>query len=121
CACGDGAGGGIANNGTTTITGSTFRFNQAAGGNDNHSTGAFPGLGFGGAIGSSGPKLMVSDSIFDHYQAVGGNRNSGVPGTVSLAPGAAFGGGIDGFARDHTINRSTVAHNHAIGGNETAG
>src|SRR5208282_2049987 len=84
---GIGYGGAILNTGLLTVTGSTFRHNQAIGGNNNVSA-RFSGEGTGGAIGSGGPGgplavLIVSGSSFDHNVAVGGNGNKVTPPTQS--------------------------------------
>lgn len=124
-----GGGGAINNTSTVTITGSTFRDNQAIGGND--SVGVVrPGLGVGGAILSGGPlgpaaKLVVIDSAFEHNQAIGGSGNqssSSNPAPSILGPNDAFGGAINVSAGTaNTFSGCTFEHNSAIAGAGGAG
>ena len=114
-----GGGGAIFNISTVTVTGSTFRHNQAIGGNDSSGP-TRPGLGHSGAIvsgASLGPTamLVVSGSTFDHNQAIGGNRNTGT-GSGLTGPNHAFGGGVHVSGGIATITGSTFKHNAAIAG-----
>src|SRR5262249_60778402 len=74
-----GLGGGINNTGSLTVTGSTFRHNQAIGGNDSSSA-SRPGLGAGGAILSGGPPGAPAPGgrgrPFAHQPATGGHTES---------------------------------------------
>jgi hypothetical protein len=119
---GDGAlacpagGGGIANFGRLTVTGSRFSFNQAVGGNNCFSL-YLSGHGYGGAIasGALGALMDVQDSDFDHNQAIGGNGNiSPVPATVG--PNKSSGGAIDVTGGTATITNCTLDHNLSVGG-----
>ena len=78
-----GEGGAIHNGGVLTVEHSTFRDNQAIGGD--HNTGnSYIGLGFAGAIANGGSSasevLTVSGSTFDHNLALGGNYNTATSG-----------------------------------------
>ena len=65
---------------------------------------------------TNGAVLNVSDSTFDHNQAIGGSYNEQT-GPVSLAIGPNIGsGGGALIAGPATISDSTVDHNQAIGG-----
>jgi len=129
---GIGYGGAIQNTGLLTVTGSTFRHNQAIGGKNNVSA-RFSGEGTGGAIGSGGPGgslavLIVSGSSFDHNVAVGGNGNMVTPPLQSsplppgYGPNSAGGGAISITQASGTIENSTFVenstfdHNQALGG-----
>jgi hypothetical protein len=118
----EGAGGALENTGALTVRGSTFRDNQAIGGNDSSST-VRPGLGVGGALISGGPSgplatLALSTSTFDHNQAVGGNDNqdSSNPAPSVLGPNDAFGGGIHLSGGTAAVSDCTFEHNAAIAG-----
>jgi hypothetical protein len=114
-----GGGGAIFNISTVTVTGSTFRHNQAIGGNDSSGP-TRPGLGVAGAIvsgASLGPTamLVVSGSTFDHNQAIGGNHNTG-PASALTGPNDAFGGGVHVSGGIATVSGCTFEHNAAIAG-----
>ena len=130
-----GYGGGLLNfTGTITVRGSTFRGNAAIGGSN--ATAQFgrghvgDGSG-GGFININGGTATVSDSIFDHNVALGGNGNVG--GTSLEGGVGAFivrwgqGGAItnEGWNLDNgttlTISRLTLTHNEAIGGARNSG
>ena len=120
-----GNGGAIFNGSNLTVTDSTFRHNQAIGGNDNNGS-RLIGLGTGGAIGNGGPTathvvLDVSGSTFDHNQAIGGNDNQGIPNPL-FGPNAAGGGAIQIVqGSGNKIRNSTFDHNQAIGGQGAPG
>jgi hypothetical protein len=93
-----------------TITFSTFRHNQAVGGNDNPGTSP-SGNGLGGAIYVEIGMLDVSESRFDHNQAIGGNSN--LPRIVGAG---GFGGAIEFVSASGTISRCALDQNEALGG-----
>jgi hypothetical protein len=116
-----GGGGGIANFGSLTVTGSRFSFNQGIGGS-NCASQFLSGHGIAGAIssGSAVATLIVSDSVFDHNRAIGGNGNiSPVPATIG--PDKASGGAIDVTGGTATIDGCTFKHNWSIGGSGASG
>jgi hypothetical protein len=121
---GEGVGGGIANpnpTGTLSVIGSTFRDNQAIGGNDNVGD-TLPGTAEGGAISSGGASLSVTESTFDHNQAIGGNGNQvTVPEPAILGPNVAIAGAVGILGGIVTIGDSTFDHNQALGGQGAAG
>src|SRR5277367_4480432 len=89
-------GGAITNNGTLTVTDSTFSGNQATAGSQ--------GIGVGGAIWSEGT-LTVTDSTLSGNQATGGSQG-----------GLGFGGAIFN-AGTGTVTDSTFSGNQAtVGG-----
>jgi len=132
-------GGGISNASILEVTGSsTFRHNQAIGGDDNFdstSTGV-AGLGVGGAISSGSPvgkgsTLTVIESSFDHNQAIGGNGNRvftpplvapivGLNGGGGGAITVLRGSGSSGKDALDLVN-CTLDHNLAVGGQGAAG
>jgi hypothetical protein len=125
-------GGAIYNDNDLTVTGSLFYGNQAVGGSNITNSDALSGPATGGAI-SSGTNerligatesavLNVSQCIFSHNQAHGGDGNlaSAVPQGVASA-GGVFGGGICVFQGVATISQSVLDHNQAIGGDSAAG
>jgi hypothetical protein len=123
----EGAGGALENTGALTVSGCTFRRNQAIGGNDSLST-IRPGLGVGGALISGGPAgplatLVLSTSTFDHNLAIGGNDNqdSSNPAPSVLGPNDAFGGGIHISGGKAAISDCSFEHNAAIAGAGGAG
>jgi hypothetical protein len=117
-----GAGGGIFNSGYASIEGSRFTRNQAIGGNDCSGT-ILTGHGAAGALMSGGfvsTELVVSDSVFDHNQAIGGNGNQTlVPG--GLGPGKSSGGAVDVTGGTATFDGCTLEHNVSIGGSGYSG
>jgi hypothetical protein len=123
---GVGLGGAISNASTIVVQASTFRFNQAIGGDGNGGALATGG-GVGGAIATGNPLsatnlLTVSGGDFDHNQAVGGNGNtSSVPYPPSLAPNTGGGGAIVVIVGSGSIDGSTLEHNQALGGPGTTG
>jgi hypothetical protein len=125
---GDGSGGGFINldNGTATVSDSTFDHNEALGGDSNAGgtslaggVGAFiVGWGQGGAITNEGwergggTTLTASHLTITHNEAIGGAGNSG-----NLLAGAGIGGGLNAWwiASVVTIRDSQFAHNNASG------
>jgi hypothetical protein len=96
-----------------TVTGSTFRHNQAIGGSGCFSP-ILSGHGSGGAIGSQGA-LTVSDSRFDHNLAIAGENNTtALPS--GFGPNKATAGAINISGGEATIEGCTFEHNQAIGG-----
>jgi hypothetical protein len=122
---GEGAGGALENTGALTVSGCTFSFNQAIGGNENIST-VRPGLGVGGALISGGPAgplatLVLTGSTFDYNEAIGGNGNqSSNPAPSVLGPNDAFGGGIHISGGQATVRDCYFEHNAAIAGSGSA-
>ena len=88
--CGLGNGNVVNSGAALTITGSSFSDNSAVGGDGDIGTQA--GSAYGGAISPLGP-AFISDSTFDHNQALGGSDGNSGPGQqvdgVSLAQGGA--------------------------------
>ncbi|MGO9451151.1 MAG: choice-of-anchor Q domain-containing protein [Candidatus Binataceae bacterium] len=99
-----GYGGAIFNNGTVTVTNSTFLANHATGGPGGTD---FPGGdGFGGAIANEGT-VTVTNSTFSANQATGGPAGS-------TTGGAGFGGAIYSNGTV-TVTNSTFSANQANG------
>ena len=122
---GIGGGGAILNDATMIVIGSSFRDNQAIGGDNNVST-SHNGHALGGGIMSGtllalvsagSASLMVDQSTFDHNEALGGNDNH-VAGTVPMseAPDNGYGGGIAVYQGSAAVQSSTLTHNRAVGG-----
>jgi hypothetical protein len=100
-----GSGGGIENDGSLTVTLSTFTNNVASGGAYAAPiTGPITEGSAGGAIDSQGPLLTVSDSEFTHNEAVG----------PSTGTGEGNGGAINSSSAG-TITNSTFNGNEALG------
>ena len=97
----DGEGGAIINQGTLTVTNSTFSANQAAGGGGGHH-----GDGDGGAISNQGT-LTVTNSTFSANQANGGSG-----GPDSNGDGGAI---FNANASTLTVTNSTFSANQAAG------
>jgi hypothetical protein len=118
---GPAGGGGIANFGRLTVTGSRFSFNLAVGGNNCVSP-FLSGHGYGGAIASGAPGALmdVQDSGFDHNQAIGGNGNIS-PQPATLGPNKSSGGAIDVTGGTATISNCTLDHNLSVGGAGASG
>ena len=124
-----GQAGAIYNAASLTITGSSFRDNQAVGGDRNVSD-LYSGDSVGGGISSGNHTLLaghggtdavlkVSQSTFSHNQAVGGDDNTllpGVPPDPSYGPGNGSGGGVFVFQGSATILQTTLDSNQARGG-----
>ncbi len=96
-----GSGGGIENDGSLTVTGSTFTNNVASGGSF---TDPITEGSAGGAIDSQGPSLTVTSSLFAGNQAVG-------PATGT---GEGNGGAINNSSTA-TLTGSTFTDNSALG------
>jgi hypothetical protein len=111
-------GGAIDNLGTLTVSGTTFTSNLAQGASSIRSNSSTPdtGSGVGGALFSSGP-VNVTDSAFDHNQAIGGSQNNSTRGGT----GEAGGGAIFNFGSALTVTLSRFSYNQAIGGNDNQG
>lgn len=122
-AVGYGVGGGLINEGTATITNSTFDHNEALGGSFNGgASGSFRfGRGGGGGIFNAlffePVTLTVSNCTFTDNRAVGGAGNAGGP-----LSGAGTGGGLaNQNGATATVTGSTFTGNQAIGGAGAAG
>lgn len=131
-------GGAIYNDNDLTVAGSLFYGNRAVGGSNiglgsnMTDSDSFSGPATGGAI-SSGTNerllgfresavLNVSQCIFSHNQAQGGNGNfSSVVRQGLASAGSVLGGGIVVFQGVATISQSVLDHNQAIGGNGADG
>jgi hypothetical protein len=105
-------GGAIDNDGTATVTGSTFTRNLAVG-----TAGGTGSSGHGGAIGSDGP-LTVASSTFSRNQALGAPVASGFTTTTLASDG--IGGAIVAFDTT-SISNSTFTSNEAAGGDGGVG
>lgn len=119
---GIGGGGALFSSGQAFIEGSRFTRNQAIGGNDCY--GPFlTGHGAAGAVLSGGfttTLLDVTDSVFDHNQAIGGDGNrTDAPG--GLGPGKASGGAVDITGGTGTFSGCTLEHNLSVGGSAHSG
>src|SRR5262249_49016002 len=120
-----GAGGGINNSGSLTVTNSTFSHNQAIGGNDSSSA-IRPGTGVGGAILSGGPRnpagLVGRARTFDHKPALGGNgeQSRHEPPPPKQRPPPRFRRRRP-TPRGAATSGCTVEHNAAIAGAGGAG
>ncbi len=121
-----GGGGGIVNDNTLTVDGTTFRDNQAIGGSNSLSP-THNGHALGGGImsgtllaliGGGDSSLTVSESTFTLNRAVGGNRNQVTDAIVppSEAPDNGYGGGILVYQGAASISGTTLTRNEAIGG-----
>ena len=115
---------------TTTVSDSTFKQNQAIGGNNGNATGTDiveVGDGEGGAFCSQfGAVASVSACTFQGNQALGGDGNTGSGTVVNV--GAALGGGINSSwggvdigANTLTVNNCVTIQNDATGGNSNSG
>jgi hypothetical protein len=96
-----GSGGGVENDGSLTVTASTFTNNLCSGGDNTDPTTEGSA---GGAIDSQGPALTVTTSTFKGNQAVG----------PSSGNGEGNGGAINNSSTA-TITYSTFSGNHALG------
>jgi hypothetical protein len=96
-----------------TVTGSTFRQNQAIGGSGCFSP-ILSGHGSGGAIGSQAA-MSVSDSRFDHNVALAGDNNATVL-PYGFGPNKATAGAINVSGGTAAIDGCAFEHNQAIGG-----
>jgi hypothetical protein len=105
----------------------TFDHNQAIGGNYNRlnsvATGFPPNIADGGGIFIAGKIIAgmdttntISDSTFDHNQAIGGQ---GPDGNGGVGQGGGIGIGFTGTIV--TLSHCTFEHNQAIGGNAGPG
>jgi hypothetical protein len=109
---------------TATITGCTFSYNRAVGGDGGVVSGLFEdGGAYGGGIhNETGANLTVADCTFTGNQAVAGNGGSGGKfARVSLVD-VAFGGGIgcaDGAVL--AVSGSKFSYNLAVGGSNASG
>jgi hypothetical protein len=115
-----GSGGAIENDGSLTVTDSTFKNNVASGGEYAAPiTGTITEGSAGGAIDSQGPSLTVTNCAFTNNQAVGpgtgtgegngGAINSSSPGTISNST----------FTGDEALGRLTNGGAMSTGENET--
>ena len=121
-------GGAIADDdsGALVVSGCTFSYNRVIGGSNStaNATGqGIVGFGAGGALGLMGP-ATVTNSNFDHNQALGGSGNSG--GNSVTALGRGVGGAIQNTAFGAsqgtlTVSACTFTNNQAIGGAGNAG
>jgi hypothetical protein len=121
-----GGGGAIVNDASLTVTGTSFRDNQALGGSKSLSP-THNGHALGGGImsgtllallGVRSASLMVSDSNFSGNRSLGGNDNQVTDAFVprSDAPDNGYGGGILVYQGSAAISSSIVTRNQAIGG-----
>jgi hypothetical protein len=115
-------GGAVQNDGSATVTNSTFDHNEALGGNNNAGGGALLlGRGAGGAIGSfnfsSQATLTVSNCTFSDNQAIGGTGNTG----SAFAGDGAGGAFLNERGSAATVTGCTFTGNQATGGAGAAG
>jgi hypothetical protein len=101
----DSFGGGIQNNGTLTVTGSTFTGNRA---------------NFGGGIQNSGTLTVTGSTLSGNSAADGGGIDNEFSGTLTVTDStlsgnsAGFGGGIENLSRGMlTVTDSTLSGNSA--------
>jgi hypothetical protein len=123
-------GGAIANDenadgGALVVRGCTFAYNQAVGGSDgsgNSSGFGYVGIGRGGGVSNLGV-ATVTDSTFDHNQALGGSGNTSGGGALTVGDG--FGGGLVNrlFSgrTTMTVSNCTFSNNQAVGGTGNSG
>lgn len=113
-------GGGLENFGTLSVSGGTFRNDQALGADG--SVGAnftvagyfnFPGLGLGGGINNHGTATVAGTQFIDNLAQAGSNSTGTFAGT----------GGAGAIYNDNTmqISGSLFSHNQAIGGDNNSG
>jgi hypothetical protein len=111
-------GGAVQNDGTATVTNSTFDHNEALGGSNNTGGGGLIlGRGAGGAIASFGfltnqVGMTVSNCTFTDNEAVGGAGNTGGPFAGQGAGGAL----LNERGSTAEVADSTFTDNLAIGG-----
>jgi hypothetical protein len=110
---GDALGGGIANLGTLTVTGCSFRENQAQGADGsvgpNYPNIVYPGSSFGGGLDNLLGTASITGSEFRGNQARGGS------GCTGAFAGTASGGAI--FNNTNlTVTSSAFSDNQALGG-----
>jgi hypothetical protein len=128
-----GGGGAIYNDTTLTISGSVFGGNESIGGNGNVGL-IHTGHGVGGAVFSGSvaslfglrtASLDVSDSLFTHNRAQGGDNNQSLLPLPFLAPidgpSNGTGGAILVYQGTATITGSRLTHNVAQAGAGGAG
>ena len=108
-----GAGGGVGNLGTLTVTGCTFTDNQAVGGSGSSGS-VHAGSGAGGGIANLAV-ANVTNSTFTGNLAQGGSNSSGNDS------GGAGGGGHRQLCGVLTVAGSTFTDNQAQGGNDNSG
>src|SRR5262249_57452336 len=80
--------------------------------------GGYFGEADGGGLGIYGGIVTVTNSVFAHNQAIGGDHNTGSSG--DLLTGGGQGGGIANYAT-LTADNLTLRDNQAIGGNGNRG
>ncbi len=118
--------------GTLDVTGSTFSYNAAIGGNNATATGtdiAEVGVAEGGTICNElGATASFADCTFDHNQATGGHGNTASGPVVDV--GSGFGAGIfSGFGGVNaalgpdtlTVQNSILEYNISQGGDHNSG
>jgi hypothetical protein len=123
-----GSGGGIANDdgGILVVSGSTFSCNQAIGGSNATASGASGsgriGLAFGGGVNTEGP-TTITNSRFDHNEALGGSDNTGGAGVLIIGRGAGGGIASQSFTAPVilTVSNCTFTANQAVGGAGNSG
>jgi hypothetical protein len=111
---GDARGGALLNQGTAILYNSTFRGNQAVGGDGG--TGADVGVADGGAISSYGV-TAVTDGTFDSNRALGGSNGRSGNSYSSPFVDCGLGGGVAADGGVISITNSSFRNNQAIGGN----
>ena len=129
---GVGAGGAISNMGTLTVSNSTFRYNEANGGDGsagafftllNGATPSFPGMGVGGAIHNIA-SAEIYDTRFYNNSARGGDGASGSYASLGLG-GAVYNDSsmivdnglfLRNQARGGNDSTSNIHNGHGIGG-----
>ncbi len=107
---GRGWGGGILNEGTASVTASTFTGNVSTGGSEPLQPDSTGGVGYGGGIASVyGSTLTVSNSIFTGNQSIDG-----------LSTFNGSGGAIGSFLSSVTISDCTFTANQALANSTVA-
>src|SRR5262249_56298767 len=103
------------------VSGCTVAGNQGIGGSNASgpsSDNSKIGTGFGGALVFSAGVATITNSTFDHNEALGGSGTTGGSGVLQIGVGLGGGIGNAGFLGSTTLTASnlTFTNNQAVGG-----